>query len=49
MVELRVVDKLEKGTYNEAGIREGVLYMQTVPRYWNTNTGEVAKGLIDLL
>ncbi|MCJ1247059.1 hypothetical protein MMC30_004270 [Trapelia coarctata] len=49
VVELRVVDKLEKGSYNEVVIDDGVLVMQTIPRYWNTNTSEPAKDLINLL
>lgn len=49
VVELRVVDKLEKGSYNEVVIDDGVLVIQTVPRYWNTNVGEPAKELTNLL
>ena len=49
VVELRVVDKLEKGSYNETVIDDGVAVMQTISKYWNTNTGEPARNLMDLL
>jgi len=48
-ISLRIVDKLVKGTYNEVIIENGVLVIQTVPKYWNANIRDPANGLVALL
>lgn len=48
-IHLKVVEKLDKGNYNESVIRNGVLYIQTTPPMWTTNIGDSAQKLIDLL
>ncbi|KAI0803471.1 hypothetical protein GGR55DRAFT_662736 [Xylaria sp. FL0064] len=48
-VAFRIVDKLQKGSYNECVIEDGVLYLQTTPKTWASNTNEAAEKLIDLL
>ena len=46
---LRVVGKLDRLTYNECAVEEGVVVLRTTPRYWGTNVRQAGKGLIDLL
>ena len=48
-IGLRVVPKLEKATYNECGVENGVCWMQTTPEYWNTNIADPANKLLDIL
>ena len=48
-IALRVVERLERGTYNECGIEEGVVVLRTTPGYWGTNVGQAGEGLMDLL
>ena len=48
-IQLRVVDKLVKGYYNEAIFENGVLIVQTTPPMWTTNIGDCAMKLVDLL
>ncbi|PKS07129.1 hypothetical protein jhhlp_005729 [Lomentospora prolificans] len=48
-VAFRVVDKLERKTYNEVVIEDGVVYIQTVPKYYGTNTSDACQDLLDLL
>ncbi|RMZ86778.1 hypothetical protein DV736_g5994, partial [Chaetothyriales sp. CBS 134916] len=48
-IALRVVDKLEKGTYNEVVVKDGVAILQTTPRYWWTNVDDVGLNILDLL
>jgi len=43
------VEKLERRTYNESVIEEGVFYMQTKPEMWGTNCGDVASDIVNLL
>jgi len=47
--QLRIVDKLEKGSYNETVIKAGVAYIQTTPNYWYTNVSDACYGLAELL
>ena len=47
---VRVVEKLKSGTgYNEVVIENGVLYIQTMPEYWWSNTDAPAEKLLDIL
>ena len=48
-VGLRVVDKLQMGTYNECIIENGVLWMQTTPKYWTTNIRDPVDKVLDIL
>ena len=48
-IQLRVVDKLAKKTYHDCSIENGVLVVQTVPRWWGTNTSQVGEDTMDLL
>ncbi|KAI0445183.1 hypothetical protein F4803DRAFT_508803 [Xylaria telfairii] len=48
-IVFRIVDKLVKGSYNEAVIEDGVLYLQTIPAKWGTNTDNAAEKLVDML
>lgn len=48
-VRFRIVDKLEKSSYNEPVIEDGVLYLQTTPDNFGCNTSQIANKLIDLL
>ncbi|KAI0418231.1 hypothetical protein F5X98DRAFT_338432 [Xylaria grammica] len=48
-VVFRIVDKLEKGTYNECVIQDGVLYIQTTPQRYGSNIDNAAEKLVDLL
>jgi hypothetical protein len=48
-VAVRLVEKLERNTYNETVIQDGKLYLQTVPKNWSVNTDQIANGIIDLL
>ena len=48
-IALRVVEKLERGTYNECAVEEGVVVLKTTPGYWGTNVGQAGEGLMDLL
>lgn len=48
-IGLRVVDKLQKGTYNETVFENGVLYLQTVPEYWTSNMRDAGAKIVDML
>lgn len=48
-VSFRVVDELQKKTYNEIIVENGVLVMQCVPQYWITNIKDLPMDLEDLL
>lgn len=48
-IVVRLVDKLERNTYNETVIQDGKLYLQTVPKNWSVNTDQIANGIIDIL
>ena len=48
-IVLRVVNKLNKGNYNEPVLENGVLYIQTTPEYWAVNIGDPAYQLMDIL
>ena len=48
-IALRVVEKLERGTYNECAVEEGVVVLKTTPGYWGTNVGQAGEGLMELL
>ena len=48
-IGLRVVDKLQKGTYNECVFENGVLYMQTTPEYWTSNMRDAGAKIVDML
>ncbi len=48
-VVLRIMDKLNKGHYNEPLIEDGVLYIQTTAEFWATNVNDPAYELMDLL
>ena len=50
-VAVRVVDNLctEGRDFFECLIEDGVLYLQTLARYWGTGCDDVARGLLDIL
>jgi hypothetical protein len=48
-VQFKVVEKLEKGNYNECLLKDGVLYMQTEPKNFGTNISDCASNIIELL
>jgi hypothetical protein len=48
-ISLVFVDKLEKRTYNETVIKDGTLYIQSTPKYWDTNLDDVGDKLVDEL
>ncbi|CAD6586150.1 MAG: hypothetical protein ASARMPRED_002455 [Alectoria sarmentosa] len=48
-IGLRIVDKLQKGTYNECVFENGVMYIQTTPQYWTTNIRDAGNRIMDLL
>ncbi|KAI1264389.1 hypothetical protein F5Y18DRAFT_390332 [Xylariaceae sp. FL1019] len=48
-VQFRVVEKLQKRTYNEVVIEDGVLYIQTIPAKWWSNVNDAADGLVNML
>ncbi|RMZ77742.1 hypothetical protein DV737_g4199, partial [Chaetothyriales sp. CBS 132003] len=48
-IALRVVDKLEKGTYNEVVVKDGVAVLQTTPKYWWANVGDIGSNILDVL
>ena len=48
-IGLRIVDKLQKGTYNECVFENGVLYIQTTPEYWTTNIRAAGDRIVDML
>ncbi|KAI1296995.1 hypothetical protein F5Y03DRAFT_370234 [Xylaria venustula] len=48
-VVLRIVDKLQKSSYCEVVIEDGVLYIQTTPKSWASNITYAAEKLIELL
>lgn len=48
-IGLRVVDKLQKGHYNECVFENGVLYMQTTPEYWTSNMRDAGAKIVDML
>lgn len=48
-VALRIVDKLDKGHYNEPFIENGVLYIETTPDNWATNVGDPGYELMNIL
>lgn len=48
-ISLVFVDKLEKRTYNETIIKDGTLYIQSTPKYWDTNLDDVGDKRVDEL
>ena len=48
-IQLRVVEKLVKGYYNEIIFENGVLIVQTTPPMWTSNINDCAMKLVDLL
>jgi len=48
-VALRIVDKLQKGSYNEAVVEDGILWLQCTPTNWGTNISDCANNLVDKL
>lgn len=48
-IGLRIVDKLQKATFNECVFENGVMYMQTTPQYWTANIGDAGARVLDLL
>ena len=48
-IGLRVVDKLQKGTYNECVFENGVMYIQTTPEYWTSNIRDAGAEIVNLL
>lgn len=48
-IAVRVVEGLERGTYNECVVEEGVVVLKTKPEYWGTNVGQAGEGVMDLL
>lgn len=48
-IGLRIVDKLQKGYYNECVFENGVMYIQTTPEYWTTNIRAAGSKIVDLL
>lgn len=48
-IQLRIVDKLIKKTYHEVLVENGVLILQTISKYWGTNTTSVGEEVINLL
>ena len=48
-IGLKVVDKLQKGTYNECVFENGVMYMQTTPEYWTSNMRDAGAKIVDML
>ena len=48
-IELRVVEKLVKGSYNEVIIENGVLVIQTLPETWTANIGDAAEDILMVL
>ena len=48
-IELRVVEKLVKGSYNEVIVENGVLVIQTTPESWTANMGDAAENILDVL
>ncbi|CAF3510889.1 unnamed protein product [Fusarium graminearum] len=47
-VHIRVVDQI-KGSYNEAVVEDGILYLQTTPKTFGVNTSNVASNVISIL
>ena len=48
-VMVRIVNELTKGEFYECVIEDGILYLQTEPRYWTSGSNYVAKGLMEIL
>ena len=48
-IKFRIVKKLTSESYNESVIKDGVLYMQTIPEKWGTNCSDVASKIVDFL
>ncbi len=48
-IGFRVVDKLQKGTYNECVFENGVLYLQTVPEHWTSNVRDTGAKIVEML
>ncbi|KAI9894155.1 MAG: hypothetical protein M1814_004009 [Vezdaea aestivalis] len=48
-IGFRIVEKLEKNTYNECVIDDGILWIQTTADQWWVNVAQVGQGVIDLL
>ncbi|RDL38749.1 Uncharacterized protein BP5553_03089 [Venustampulla echinocandica] len=48
-VRLRIVENLQKETYNEVVLEDGDLVLQTTPQYWGTNINDVASNLMSIL
>ncbi len=48
-IALRIVDKLEKGSYNEIVIKDGILYLQTTADQWWVNVDDIGSDILDIL
>ncbi|KAL8693453.1 MAG: hypothetical protein Q9218_001724 [Villophora microphyllina] len=48
-IALRIVDKLDKGRYNECAVENGVLYIQTTAEFWAINVGDPGYELMNVL
>ena len=48
-IQLRVVGKMTRRTYNEVVVENGVLVIQTVPKWWATNVNDVGADMTDIL
>lgn len=48
-VALRIVDKLQQGSYCEAVVEDGILWLQSTPTRWGTNISNAAENLVDKL
>ncbi|KAI0154635.1 hypothetical protein GGR57DRAFT_107107 [Xylariaceae sp. FL1272] len=48
-VQFRIVEKLKERSYNEVVIEDGVLYIQTIPSRWWSNSSDAAEGLVNML
>ena len=48
-IQVRVVDKLTRKTYNEVVIENGIMVIQMIPKWWATNANDVGSDLTDIL
>ena len=48
-IGLMIVDNLQKGTYNECIFKNRVMYIQTTPEYWTSNTRYAGAEIVNLL
>ncbi|GAM85435.1 hypothetical protein ANO11243_034420 [Dothideomycetidae sp. 11243] len=48
-IKFEIVDKLSKGSYNEAVPEDGILYLRTVVAQYPFNTNQMGYQLLDLL